>query len=167
MADMQLGDRVPNFILPAVQGDQFLFESHQEKHGDVWHVVVFFRGSWCLECRDSLKELERNLNDFRKQNLTVMAISTDNIQALEHMVTLEQLSFPVLSDEFFSIVEAFGVFINHKDQHGEPAFFIVDDHGKLVYQQKQTGPFGRPSPQDLIQSVHYVRKQLHKKGSAS
>jgi peroxiredoxin len=167
MVDMQLGNRVPNFILPAVRGDQFLFESHLEKHDGSWHVVVFFRGSWCPECRSSLKELELCLNDLYTENLTVIAISTDNKQALEQMVKQEQLSFPVLSDEFFSIAEAFGVYINHKDQHGEPAAFIIDDQGELVYQQKQTGPFGGPSPQDLIQSVQHVKKHRQKRGNAS
>lgn len=167
MPDLQLGDRVPNFILPAVTGNQFLLESHQEEHGEAWHVIVFFRGSWCQECRSYLKELEKSLNDFTAHDLTVIAISTDKLDILEPFVNQEQLSYPVLSDEFFSIIEAFGVFINQEGRHGEPASFIIDDHGGLIYQQKQTGPFGRPSPQELIQNVQYIKNQLQKRGSAS
>lgn len=167
MADMQIGNRVPNFTLPSVTGEQFLLEAHQEKHRNAWHVVVFFRGCWSLECRLTLRELEKELTDFHTQNLTVTAISTDDRKALEQMVLQEQLSFPVLFDEFFSITDAFGVFINHDDQHGEPASFIINDLGELVFQQKQTGPFGRPSPQDLIHNVQYIKKHRQKRGNAS
>ncbi|SFJ30634.1 Peroxiredoxin [Halobacillus dabanensis] len=167
MADLQLGNRVPNFTLPGVTGEQFLLESHLEKHRDAWHVVVFFRGSWSLECRLTLRELEEELNDFHTQNLTLTAISADDKDALEQMVVQERLSFPVLSDEFFSITDAFGVFINHHGQHGEPASFILNEHGELIFQQKQTGPFGRPSPKDLIQNVQYIKEQRQKRGNAS
>ncbi|WP_051744094.1 redoxin domain-containing protein [Halobacillus karajensis] len=83
------------------------------------------------------------------------------------MVHQEQLSFPVLSDESFPITDAFGIFFNHNDQHGEPASFILNNHGELVFQQKQTGPFGRLSPQHLIQNVLYIKKHRQERGNAS
>lgn len=75
--------------------------------------------------------------------------------------------FPVLSDEKLEALQKFDVFYHSKDApyedhgtHGEPAYFLVDEEGKLLYQQRQTSPFGRPSATELRKIVQYIQKNL-------
>ncbi|REJ07149.1 peroxiredoxin family protein [Halobacillus trueperi] len=174
MSELRLGNRVPDFILPSVTGEQFLLESHKENNEDCWHLIVFFRGSWSKECVRALKQIEDHLVEFSKENVTMIAIAAENTRELKRMVENEKLSFPILADEFLSIIEAFGVFTEHRPGNkeaisvfGEPAYFLINHSGELLYQQKQTGPFGRACAGDLLRTVRYLKSQEQKKGSAS
>ncbi|WLR46513.1 redoxin domain-containing protein [Halobacillus litoralis] len=174
MSELRLGDRVPNFILPTVTGEQFLLESHQEVHKDCWHMIVFFRGSWSPECIRFLNQMEDQLSEFTSEHVTVLGIAAENLAELSRMTEKENLTFPVLSDEFLSIIEAFGVFTEHAttskegvSTFGEPAFFLINHRGELLYQQKQTGPFGRACAEDLLKTIRHLKSQQQTKDSAS
>jgi peroxiredoxin len=111
--------------------------------------------------------LEESKIFFESKDVYITAISTDNKDSLKKMVDDKRLSFPVLCDESLRALKAYGVFY-HSDndpyedhgEHGEPAYFLVDETGRLLYQQKQTGPFGRPSVIDLRKTVQYIKKNL-------
>ncbi|WP_226579659.1 peroxiredoxin family protein [Halobacillus litoralis] len=166
MQALQIGGQSPNFILPSVKGGTFSFENFRIHSENNWHVIVFFRGSWCPFCLKTLKELEKNRKQFKEHRVEIIAISSDDLGSLKKMVSEEELSFPVLSDAYFSIIDAFGVFTNrysyqHENPqvHGEPAYFLTNEGGEVMYQQKQTGPFGRPVSSDLIRTVQYIRQK--------
>ncbi|MYL71646.1 redoxin domain-containing protein [Halobacillus litoralis] len=174
MSEFRLGDRVPNFILPTITGEQFLLESHQEIHEKSWHLIVFFQGSWSPECVRFLKQIEDHLRDFSREHVTVMAIAAENTAGLKRMADKENFTFPLLADEFLSINEAFGVYTQHREisnegirSFGEPACFLINHEGELLYQQKQTGPFGRACAADLLKAIRHLKSQQQSKGSAS
>ncbi|WJE14205.1 peroxiredoxin family protein [Halobacillus sp. ACCC02827] len=167
MADITLGDPAPNFYLPSVDGSNFLFETQRKHYEESWHLIVFFRGSWCPVCIETLKELEVYHAELHKNDIQVTAISAEPLNKLKRMKEKENLTFPVLSDEFFSVLDAFGVYIHktgapYEDHgaHGEPAYFLFNKGGTLMYQQKQTGPFGRPSPEAILQTAALIRSHM-------
>jgi peroxiredoxin len=166
MADFQLGDKIPNFTLPSVSGEEFSFEVHQSEHKS-GHLIIFFRGSWCPVCVQDLKDLEESKSFFEGKNVHILTISTDKLDSLKAMAQEHQISFPVLADEDLTALKAFNVFYHGEDApyedhgaHGEPAYFLVDENGRLLYQQKQTSPFGRPSTTELRKIVQYIGKNL-------
>lgn len=166
MANFKLGDNIPTFTLPSVSGEQFSLEAHQSEH-QKWHLIIFFRGSWCPVCVQDLKELEESKSFFEGKNVHIITISTDKLDSLKEMAQEHQLSFPVLADEELTALKAFDVFYHGEDApyedhgaHGEPAYFLVDEKGRLLYQQKQTSPFGRPSATELRKVVQYIGKNL-------
>lgn len=166
MAKFTLGDIVPNFTLPAASGNDYSLESYRNDHKG-WHLIIFFRGSWCPVCISDLKELEESKSYFEGKNVHLTTISTDKLENLKNMVDEHKLTFPVLSDEELKALEAYDVFY-HSDEnpyedhgvHGEPAYFLVDENGRLLYQQKQTSPFGRPATTELRKIVQYIGKNL-------
>ncbi|WP_281975756.1 peroxiredoxin family protein [Halobacillus litoralis] len=167
MYDLQLGDQVPNFKLPTISKETYSFEEQKNNHITAWHLIVFFRGSWCPYCIKNLKDIGNHMETFRKMDIRVTAIAAENQKTLKQMAEHESLSFPVLVDEFFTVLDAFGVFTHktgapYEDHgaHGEPAYFLINEEGKLMYQQKQTGPFGRPSPLDLSATAQLIKKHL-------
>lgn len=169
MAKFNLGEAVPNIELPSVAGNTFSFKKHQQDHQS-WHLVIFFRGSWCPVCINDLKELEESKNFFESKNVHIITISADSSEALKKMADDNHLSFQVLADEKLEAIKEYDVHYHGENApyedhgvHGEPAYFLVDEKGQLLYQQRQTSPFGRPSATELRKIVQYIRKNL--KGS--
>lgn len=81
------------------------------------------------------------------------------------MVDEQKLTFPVLADEELTALKAYDVFYHGDDApyedhgaHGKPAYFLVDENGQLLYQQKQTSPFGRPTATELRKIVQFIKK---------
>jgi peroxiredoxin len=111
--------------------------------------------------------LEESKGFFEGKNVHITAISTDNCDSLRNLVNDKQLTFPVLCDDNLKALKAYDVFYHgaeapYEDHgtHGEPAHFLIDNRGRLLYQQKQTGPFGRPSVNELRKTVQYIKKNL-------
>lgn len=62
------------------------------------------------------------------------------------------------------VLKAYDVHYHREDDpyedhlHGEPAYFLIDEKGELLYQQRQTSPFGRPTVTELRKIVQYIGK---------
>ncbi|MCT2536010.1 redoxin domain-containing protein [Aquibacillus koreensis] len=166
MATFELGQSVPDFTLPAVSGVDYNFENYRDQNKG-WHLIIFFRGSWCPACMEELKQLEESKGYFDDKYIHITTISTDHLDALEKMVDEHDFTFPVLTDESLEALEAYHVHYHKEnapyedhDAHGEPAYFLINEQGNLLYQQRQTSPFGRPSPRDLRKIIKYISKNL-------
>lgn len=166
MANYSLGEVMPGFTLPAVSGEEFSFEGQKET-AKGWHLLIFFRGSWCSACIKALKDLELNKAYFEDEAIHLITVSTDNLTDLTNMSEELQLSFPVLADESFSLLNQYAVYLHGEDApyedtgiHGEPAYFLMDEEGKLLYQQRQTSPYGRPTADGLQQIIRFIKKKL-------
>ncbi|KUP05181.1 peroxiredoxin [Bacillus coahuilensis p1.1.43] len=166
MATFTLRDRIPNFTLPSTTGETFNFEEHQNQHSE-WHLIIFFRGAWCPVCVQDLTSLEESKSFFEGKNVHIITISTDKLEDLKNMAEENNLTFPILADEKLEALKAFDVFYHDEEApyedhgaHGEPAYFLVNEKGELLYQQKQTSPFGRPTTTELRKIVQYIQKQM-------
>ncbi|MDF2004410.1 peroxiredoxin family protein [Bacillus pumilus] len=166
MSSFKLGDKMPNFSLPTIQGDHIDFDKHLEEHQS-WHLIVFFRGSWCPVCVEELKELEQQQSYFQDKDIHLMTISTDNPDDLKEFADKEGLSFPIMSDQDLTSLKAYEVHYHGEDApyedhgvHGEPAYFLLNEKGQVLYQQRQTSPFGRPHANELRKIIQYIRKNL-------
>ncbi|HET7579694.1 MAG TPA: redoxin domain-containing protein [Bacillales bacterium] len=113
-----------------------------------------------------LQDLEASLERFERFNVHITGISTDDISDLKDVVKENELSYPVLSDSDFEVSESYDVPIHQDDElyedhgkHNDPAYFLVNEKGQIMYWDKQTGPFGRPSAEELTQTIKYVQKQ--------
>ncbi|QKS72489.1 redoxin domain-containing protein [Paenalkalicoccus suaedae] len=165
MTTFKLNEQVPDFTLPSVTGEQITFSD--TKGSDEWQLIIYFRGSWCPVCQEELEDIESSISYFEKHNIRVTAISHDNKNDLQKLIDDKGLSFSILMDEDYSFLEAYGVHRHTNDapyedhgDHGEPAYFLTDENGKLLYQQRQTSPFGRPHVNELRKIIKYIRKNL-------
>lgn len=164
MTRFNLGDTVPHFVLPSTSGNRYDLETFRNENKG-WHIIIFFRGSWCPVCIEDLKDLEKNKTYFEDRQVYMTTLSTDKLDALKDMVKEHSFTFPVLSDEEADVLKAYDVFYHSENDpyedhgaHGEPAYFLIDEEGRLLYQQKQTSPYGRPTTTELRKIVKYIKK---------
>ncbi|WMT30744.1 redoxin domain-containing protein [Bacillus aerius] len=111
----------PIFHCQQCRADHIDFYKHLEKHQS-WHLIVFFRGSWCPVCVEELKALEQQQSYFQEKDIHLMTISTDNPDDLKEFADKEGLSFPIMSDQDLTSLKAYEVFY-----HGEDSLYEV--HG--------------------------------------
>ncbi|MFZ3591536.1 peroxiredoxin family protein [Bacillus sp. DJP31] len=167
MAKLKIGNKAPNFTLPSIGGESFTLENHQKES---WKLIIFFRGSWCPACVQDLKDFEANKSYFEGKNVNLVTISNDTLDNLSQMAKEHEYTFPILSDEQLEVSKTYDVFYHGEDApyedhgaHGEPAYYLVDENGTLLYQQQQTSPFGRPSPTEFRKIIQYIGKNLKSK----
>lgn len=167
MTTFKLNQDAPDFTLPTVSGETFSFSDTLKQEGENWNLIVYFRGSWCPACMSELDEFQNSRDYFDKHNIRLITVTHDDKAALEKMVEEHDFTFPVLIDENLEFLSSYGVHY-HDEQapyedhgtHGEPAYFLTDDQGKVLYQQRQTSPFGRPHPNEIRKIVKYIRSNL-------
>lgn len=166
MNTLQLGNKTPLFELPQAQGGTYSLEQDiTDRKG--WRFLVFFRGAWCSVCNQDLKEIEESISYFESKEVHFTALSTDTQEDSLVMKEEHGLSFPILSDASKELLDQYGVYYHDEDApyqdhgtHGEAAYFLLDGEGNLLYQQKQTSPFGRPTAKEFRKIVQYIKKNL-------
>lgn len=166
MNTLQLGQKAPLFKLPLAEGGTYSLEEDMvEREG--WKFLVFFRGAWCSVCNQDLQEIEESISYFEGKGVHFTALSTDNQEDSLEMQQKHGLSFPILSDASRELLDEYGVYYHGEDApyedhgyHGEAAYFLLDENAKILYQQKQTSPFGRPTAKEFRKIVQYIKKNL-------
>lgn len=166
MNTLQLGNNAPFFTLPRAEGGDYSLEQDLvDRPG--WRYIIFFRGAWCSVCNEDLKEIQESLSYFEGKNVHFTALSTDNREDSLAMKEEHNLGFPLLSDAPKDLLDDYGVFYHDENSpyedhgsHGEAGYFLLDENGKVLYQQTQTSPFGRPTAKEMRKIVAYIRKNL-------
>ncbi|MFC4736366.1 peroxiredoxin family protein [Bacillus daqingensis] len=163
MENLLVGYHTPDIVLPAVTGDTYQLEKDKEERPG-WRLIYYFRGSWCPACEKSLKELKESQKQLSDQNVWITAVSSDRLEKLEGFQHKHNYPFPVLADENMQMLQDYGVY-KHDDEnsmysdhgiHGEPAVFLLDEENRLLFVQRQSGPFGRIDMEGLQQNIDYI-----------
>ncbi len=166
MNSLNLGSQAPLFELLATNGETYSLEQDLKDRSG-WRFILFFRGAWCSVCKQDLSEVEESKSYFDDKNVHFTAISTDNLTDSASLTEELNLSFPVLAEASLDLLNQYGVFYHDEDApyedhgtHGEAAYFLLDEKGTILYQQKQTSPFGRPNTKELRKIVQYIKKNM-------
>lgn len=167
MTTFTLGYQAPNFVLPSSSTGTFNFDVFQEKHKDYWHFIVYFRGAWSPSCLKVLKELESQVPVFMQKKIRIITISSDSLESLIHLRNEQGFTLPILSDQNKTMLKAYGVHLHtaqmpYEDSgiHGEPAYFLIDPEGRILYQHRQTTPYGRPGADDLLDIFTFIQENM-------
>ena len=103
---LKIGDIVPDFILPDVDGTSFRLYGALE-NGPV--VLVFYRGGWCPYCNLHLRGFQRLLPAFSAAGAQLVAISPQLPDGSLGTREKDELTFPVLSDVGLHTARAMGI----------------------------------------------------------
>ncbi|WP_342349920.1 TlpA disulfide reductase family protein [uncultured Nitrospira sp.] len=137
---------LPTFQLRTLQGTPI----HSDQlAGRV--LILNFWATWCGPCKEEMPSLERLRQKFSKDQLTILAITSDiRPREIEAFWQQLKLHFDVLLDEQEELSQALMV-------RNLPTTVIVDTHGHLS--QRIMGPREWDSPE----SVSYIHHLLNPK----
>ncbi|HEY6073718.1 MAG TPA: TlpA disulfide reductase family protein, partial [Anaerolineales bacterium] len=139
---VEVGQRVPEFSLPALEGGQVSFE--KDIRGKAPLTLLFFMTTACSACFDELKELDEIVAK-NPARISVWCVAVD-LRGAQTVVPYQQANkFRVkyLIDTKFSLPRTFGFSYT-------PSLAIVDARGMLLHKKGGYVPNERMS--DLIRA---------------
>jgi alkyl hydroperoxide reductase subunit AhpC/tRNA A-37 threonylcarbamoyl transferase component Bud32 len=150
-----VGSRTPHFQLPATGGDPPKQSATLDDYRDRWLVLMFYPRDFSLVCPTELTALSTRIEEFRRRECDVLAISTDPVATHElWMATpkgkggLGALRFPLASDVDGSVCQAYGVYVPRL-RVALRGLFIIDPNGVLQYQVVHNLSVGRRAEEVL------------------
>ncbi len=173
-SSLKIGDRLPDFELPNVEGRLITSDELLQKG---LLVISFFRGGWCPYCTLELNALQQSLPEIERLGATLVAITPDTGAALASAKRKNKLAYDVLSDVdngvgltfgiIFRVPEAIralyrGLGIDLGARHGNntdewllplPATYIVDRGGIIRHAQLDPDFKRRMEPAEIVRVV--------------
>ena len=139
-----------------------------EQSPENFTLVVFFRGLHCPICANYLRDLQRNLGDFDKHGVNVIAISSDSKERAEKSAEdwgLDELTLGFGLD--LDTARRWGLFVStgrgptssgieEPRLFSEPGLYLIRPDSTLYFGSVQTMPFSRPSFADILNGVKFV-----------
>ncbi|MCG6917248.1 MAG: peroxiredoxin [Deltaproteobacteria bacterium] len=132
---VKVGDRAPDFTLPAVRGDKVTLSHYRGKKNV---VLSFVPAAWTPVCSDQWPGYNIAREFFMQNNAILLGITVDNIPTLyawtnEMCMGGGELWFPVLSDFYphGAVAEKYGIL--RSDGVSERALFVIDKKGIIRY----------------------------------
>ena|SRR5436190_1787373 len=144
--NLKVGDKAPEFNLPASNGQNISLKDYQGKK----NVVLYFYpkddtpGCTVEACgfRDSIKV-------FEKQDAVILGVSADNVASHEKFIKKFDLPFVLLSDTAKKMCEDYGVMVE-KNMYGRKYIgiarmtFVINKDGRIAQIFEKVKPEGHP-----------------------
>lgn len=167
---LKVGDRFENEEFTNIDGKSVKLYDY---FGDNDFLIInFYRGSWCPYCNLELKSLQGYLEEFKKYNASLIAISPQTPDNSLSTKEKNELEFEVLSDignkvakdlglvfslaeELRPIYESFKIDIpnSNNDKTYElpmPATFVINKKGKVIFSFVDEDYTKRYEPEEIV-----------------
>jgi len=128
---VKVGDRAPDFTLPAIFGEKISLSQYRGKKNV---VLSFVPAAWTPVCSDQWPGYNIAKDLFNQYEAILLGITVDNIPTLFAWTNqMGQLWFPVLSDFWphGAVAKKYGVL--RSDGVSERALFVIDKKGIIRY----------------------------------
>ena len=138
---LKIGDRAPDFELPAVQGEERLNFRLSDYRGKKHVVVTFHPLDWTPTCESQLPILDSMEAKFAAAGGQLLDISVDSIESHRAWQRKEigMMRFPLCADFYphGQVTQKFGILREEPPVQGisERAAFIVDKKGVVRFAQ--------------------------------
>jgi len=152
---VKVGDRAPDFTLPAVSGEKITLGQFRGKKNV---VISFVPAAWTPVCSDQWPGYNIIKNIFDQNDATLLGITVDNIPTLFAWTNqMGKLWFPVLSDFWphGKVAQRYGVL--RSNGVSERALFIIDKKGIIRYIDVHDIN-KRPPLEDLVNELEKMNK---------
>jgi peroxiredoxin len=128
---LKVGDKAPDFTLPAVSGGKVSLSRY---HGKKNVVISFVPAAWTPVCSEQWPGYNIAKSIFDEYNAQLIGITVDNIPTLYAWThQMGKLWFPVLSDFWphGAVASRYGIL--RTDGVSERALFVIDKKGIIRY----------------------------------
>ena len=133
---LEPGDTAPAFTLPDADGNDVSLADYSGKKV----IVYFYPAASTPGCTKQACDFRDSLAELNGEGLEVVGISPDKPAKLAKFRDKEELTFPLLSDEEKTTLQAWGAF-GEKKNYGKVyegvirSTFLVDEEGKIEVAQ--------------------------------
>ncbi|NWF93761.1 MAG: peroxiredoxin [Syntrophaceae bacterium] len=153
---VKVGDRAPDFTLPAISGEKVSLSQYRGKKNV---VLSFVPAAWTPVCSDQWPGYNIIKDIFDQNEAVLLGITVDNIPTLFAWTNqMGKLWFPVLSDFWphGAVAKKYGVL--RSDGVSERALFIIDKKGIIRYIDVHDIN-QRPALEDLVTALEKTNKR--------
>jgi peroxiredoxin len=151
---LKVGDRAPNFTLPAISGEKVSLNQYRGKKNV---VLSFVPAAWTPVCSDQWPGYNIVNDIFDQNDAILLGITVDNIPTLFAWTNqMGKLWFPVLSDFWphGAVAKRYGVL--RSNGVSERALFVIDKKGTIRYIDVHDIN-KRPPLEDLINALEKLK----------
>lgn len=153
---LKVGDKAPDFVLPAVSGEKISLNQYFGKK----NVVLSFEpAAWTPLCSDQWPGYNIIKSTFDRYDSVLLGITVDNLPTLRAWTNqMGKLWFPILADFWphGAVAAKYGVL--RSDGVSERALFVIDKKGILRYIHVHDIN-KRPPLEDLINELEKLTQQ--------
>ncbi len=152
---VKVGDRAPEFALPAVSGEKISLKQYRGKKNV---VLSFVPAAWTPVCSDQWPGYNIAKDILDQNDAILLGITVDNIPTLFAWTNqMGKLWFPVLSDFWphGAVAKKYGVL--RSNGITERALFIIDKKGIIRYIDVHDIN-KRPPLEDLVNELEKLKK---------
>ena len=110
---LKAGTRAPGFTLPNAYGKKVSLAGLLAK-GPV--IINFYRGAWCPFCNLELRELSKNIKQFKKYGASIISITPQQLDKSLAQLKKEKFPFDILSDLDSSVIKKYKLFFILPDE---------------------------------------------------
>lgn len=138
MSNLEVGQPVPNFKLPASNGSEWSLSDSKGKKV----VLFFYPKDMTPGCTQESCDFRDQYSAFKQLNTEVVGISPDDLKSHGKFIEKHSLPYVLLSDTDHQVCERFGVWklkmnFGREYMGVERSTFLIDEEGKLIYEWRK------------------------------
>ena len=165
MAVLKPRMKTPELKLDTLEGGTWRLS---DQSPETFTMIVAYRGLHCPICRPYLSELDRNIDEFKKRGVEVIAISGDTEERAQTAKDEWKLENTGIGYGLSMVVaREWGLYVStsigktssgvvEPGQFSEPGLFLVRPDQTLYASSIATMPFARPHFKDILAAVDVV-----------
>jgi thioredoxin-dependent peroxiredoxin len=132
-AELKVGDKAPDFKLPATDGKSHSLKDYAGKKAV---VIAWFPKADTPGCTAECKSMKEDGETIRKFDVAYFAASVDKPEDNKKFAEKLGLDYPILSDPSKKVAEAYGV-VHEKRPVAERWTFYIGKDGKILHIDKK------------------------------
>ncbi|MBL8320133.1 MAG: peroxiredoxin [Burkholderiaceae bacterium] len=140
-AALDVGERAPNFAIPAAMGGKVFTFSLAESLAKGPVVLYFFPLAFSEGCSIEAKEFADASAQFQALGASVVGVSGDDIDTLSKFSTqVCQSKFPVGSDEKKSVIQSYDAVMKLRPEYANRISYVIAPDGRVAYNYVSLNP---------------------------
>ena len=125
-----------------------------------WTLIAFYRGLHCPGCQAYLRQMDREVDNFRRIGVQLIAISGDTRERaeqaqrewkLENLTIGHGLAVESMSD--WGLFLSKGISEHEPELFSEPGLFVIKPDSSVYYVAVNSMTFGRPHMSEMLKAL--------------
>jgi len=116
------GEQAPDFTLETLENGKVNFTEFR----DGQQAIIFFWATWCPHCREQLRELTRDKQDFVDKGIKLVLVDLgENEKIVRKYIKKNKIDFTIFLDKESELSDPYGII-------GLPTFYFVNEEGGVT-----------------------------------